>query len=220
MTATNKIKIIIADDHALLRQGVIDFINEHEHLTVIAEASNGMQLLQLARKLVPDVIITDIFMPEMDGREATRVIAKELPSINIIALTMVDNAFMIADMMKSGAIGYVLKASIKAEIIDAIEAVVKHTVYYCEGATQKMTEALTSENPYQLETIKGMAFTKRQIEIIKLICKGFSSQEIAEKLNLGYRTVENYRSKILLKTGCNNSASLVFYIMQNNLYLP
>lgn len=187
---------------------------------MIGEASNGLQLIQLARKLVPDVIITDIFMPEMDGREATRIIARELPSINIIALTMVDNAFMIADMMRSGAKGYILKASIKAEIIKAIEAVIKNKIYYCEGATQKMSIALTSENPYQFKTIKGMAFTRRQIEIIKLICEGYSSQEIADKLNLGYRTVENYRSKILVKTGCHNTANLVFYIMQNNLYLP
>lgn len=213
------INVIVADDHALLRQGVIDFITSHENIRVVAEACDGEQLLHLVRQFVPNVVIMDIYMPLLEGREAAQRISREFPGIGIIALTMIDNAFMIADMVSCGARGYILKASIKAELMEGIYAVMRHEFYYCSGAEQKMVAALGS-NRNQPVAIKQLAFTPRQREIIKLVCEGFSTPEIARKLHLGLRTVENYRSSILAKTGCPNSPNLVCFAVQNYLYIP
>ena len=219
MITLNKIRIVIADDHELLREGVVNLINAHNHLEVVGEASNGLELIELTRRLLPDIIITDIFMHEMDGREATRILSKEFPLTGIIALSVVNNAFIIAEMMRCGAQGYVLKTAIKTEALKAIAAVVKGVAYYCPGAAETMARALGGHHNMHIKSADGLAFSKRQWDIIKLLCKGYSSQEIGERLFLAARTVENHRAKILMKTGCPNTASLTYYVAKNFLYL-
>lgn len=218
MINPNIIKVIIADDHELLRDGISTLIKKYKDIEVVAEASNGEQLIHLAEKYSPDVILMDIQMPIIDGIEATRIITKKFPGIGIIALSMMENVYKIADIIAAGASGYLLKDAPKSEVIEGIRAVNDHKTYYCKGASQMIAAALGSHTLHPGNSIKQLRFTPREKEISNFICEGFSTQEISEKLHLGTRTIEGYRTRLLQKTGCHNTASLVFYIMQHNLY--
>ena len=218
----NKITLIIADDHEILRDGIKTALNKYEDIEVVAEASNGLQLLELAGKYLPDVILMDIQMPLMDGIEATRIITEKFPAIAVVALSMVDNCYKIADMTAAGATGYLLKSALKAEIIEGIRAASKNKEYFCSGASQKLAAALSMNNCTSdrrgKKAVKGLTFSKKEKEIIRLICDGFSTVEISKKLFLSPSTIENYRSSLLQKTGCKNVAELVSFVWQNNLY--
>jgi DNA-binding NarL/FixJ family response regulator len=218
----NPIRVIIADDHEIFRDGVITMLNKYEDIQVVAEASNGEQLVQLAGTHLPDVILADIDMAFMNGIEATRIVTEKYPAISIIALSMMDNSYMIADMIQAGANGYLLKSALKAEIIAGIRAVSKNREYFCSGASQKLAAALSMNNCTSdhggKKTVKGLTFSQKEKEIIRLICDGFSTVEISKKLFLSPSTIENYRSSLLQKTGCKNVAEFVFFVWQNNLY--
>jgi DNA-binding NarL/FixJ family response regulator len=218
MVTSNIITLIIADDHELVRDGITTLINTFKDIKIVAEASNGEQLIQLAEKHLPDVILMDIQMPILDGIEATRIISKKFPGIGIIALSMMENVYKISDMIAAGASGYLLKDASKSEVIEGIRAVHDHKTYYCKGASQMIAAALASQTLHSGNSIKQLRFTPREKEISNLICEGFSTQEISKKLHLGTRTIEGYRTRLLQKTGSHNTAGLVFYIMQHNLY--
>lgn len=216
----NSIRLIIADDHEIFRDGIITLLSKFEDMEVVAEASNGHQLVQLAEKHLPDVILADIRMPGMNGIDATRIITQKLPAIAIIALSMMDNSYMISDMIHAGASGYLLKNALKDEIIRGIRAVSKNKEYFCSGASQKMTTALTGFQTGKPagNCIKNLRFSEREKDIIRLICAGLSAPEMSKKLFLSPKTIENYRSRLLQKTGCKNTAEFVFFISQNNLH--
>ena len=218
MINPNIIKVIIADDHELLRDGISTLIKKYKDIEVVAEASNGEQLIHLAEKYSPDVILMDIQMPIIDGIEATRIVTKKFPGIGIIALSMMENVYKITDIIAAGASGYLLKDAPKSEIIEGIRAVNDHKTYYCKGASEMIAAALASHTLHPGKSIKQLRFTARDKDLMNLICDGLSAQEIAEKLHLSIRTVEGYRTRLFQKTGCHNTAGLVFYIMQNKLY--
>lgn len=218
----NSIRLIIADDHEIFRDGVITLLNKFEDIEVVAEASDGQQLVQLAERYLPDVILADIQMPVINGIEATRIITQKFPAIAIIALSMMDNSYMISDMIHAGANGYLLKSALKVEIIHGIRAVSKNKEYFCSGASQKMTTALT-KNSFKTggptrSCIRNLRFNQREKDIIRLVCAGLSGPEMSKKLFLSPKTIENYRSRLLQKTGCKNTAEFVFFISQNNLH--
>jgi len=200
-----KITVIIADDHELIRDGISTMLHKFEDITIVAEASNGEQLVQMAERYLPDVILTDIQMPVMTGIEATRIITEKFPSISVIALSMMDSPYMISNMVDAGANGYLLKGG-KNEIVEGIRAVSKNRDYFCSGASRKMTAS-----------VKKIRFSNREKQLINLICKGFSTQKISKELFLSPKTVENYRTRLLQKTGCKNAAELAFFIAKNNL---
>lgn len=211
------ITIIIADDHELTRDGISTMLHKFEDIEVVAEACNGQQLVKLAEKYLPDVILADIQMPIMNGIEATRIITERFPAIAIIALSMMDSPYMISDMMHAGANGYLLKDAAKVEIIEGIRSVSKNKEYFCSGTSQKIAAALISNPSEAAGSIKKIRFTKREKELINLVCKGFSTRKISKELFLSPKTVENYRSRLLAKTGCKNAAELAFFIAKNNL---
>jgi DNA-binding NarL/FixJ family response regulator len=215
--ASNMIKVIVADDHELFRDGIIRLLNKQKDMDVVAEASNGEQLVQLTQKHLPDVVVMDIQMPVMGGIEAARVITAKFPATSIIALSMIDNPYIIAEVMDAGAIGYLLKGAPKLEMLEGIRAVSKNETYYCSGTTQKIANALGSQSIQPGKSLKKIQFTHRQKQLMQLICQGLSGPQISQKLNLSERTIEGYRIALLAKTGCHNSAHLVFFIMQNNL---
>jgi DNA-binding NarL/FixJ family response regulator len=216
----NTISVIVADDHEIFRDGINTLINKQEGIRIVAEASNGEQLVQLTKLHLPDVILADIEMPVMNGIEATRIITQKFPGVGIIALSFSDNIHMIAEMIDAGASGYLLKNALKKEIIEAIRAVSANKSYYCMGTSQKLSNALARNSLNPGDSIKQLRFTKREKDIINLICEELSTQGIAAKLNLGIRTIEGYRARLLQKTGCHNTPGLVVYIMQHNLYKP
>ncbi|HEV7620218.1 MAG TPA: response regulator transcription factor, partial [Flavisolibacter sp.] len=140
------IRVIIADDHELYRDGFRSMLKRIPELDLVGEAADGKELLQLTCELQPDVIVTDIKMPRMDGIEATQLIKKDFPGINIIALSMFDDESLIVDMLEAGAKGYLLKNAHKEEIVEAVKAVYKNEVYYCNQTTLKLAKMIAASN--------------------------------------------------------------------------
>jgi DNA-binding NarL/FixJ family response regulator len=212
------IDIILADDHEIFRDGFSVMLKKIPEINLVAQASNGQELIELSRTLKPDVIITDIKMPIMDGIQATRLLTKEFPQIGIIALSMYEEEDLIVDMLESGAKGYLIKNAHKDEIVSAIKSVSKNQPYYCRETTNKLAQmiARSSFNPYK-KTVKP-EFTQNEIAVIKLICEQYSNKEIADQLNLSKRTVEGYREKIAEKMEVKNTAGIVVYAIKNKIY--
>jgi Response regulator containing a CheY-like receiver domain and an HTH DNA-binding domain len=213
------IDIILADVHEIYRDGFNVMMNKIPEINLVAEASNGVELIRLAHKLNPDVIITDIKMPRMDGIQATKLLKHQLPNIGIIALSMLDEEDLIVDMLEAGANGYLLKNASKEQIVTAVKCVHKDESYFCRDVSNKLPQmvARSNFNPYK-KAIKP-EFSDKEISIIKLICAEYLNKEIANTLNLSKRTVEGYREKILEKIEAKNTAGIVVYAMRNKIYM-
>lgn len=219
MKATNPIKIILADDHEIFRDGFKAMLKKQPSVELIGEAADGEELVELTRQSQPDVVVTDIKMPKMDGLQATKIIATEFPHIGIIALSMIDEENLIIDMMEAGAKGYLLKNAHKKEIIEAIKVVNNGNIYYCDGTSAKLTRMIAQSD--------RISFTKRsprpelsqkEIDVIQFICEEMTNKEIADRLHLSIRTIEGYRDRIQEKIGARNSAGIVVYAIRNKIY--
>ena len=217
MATQADIKLLIADDHEIFRDGFKLMLTKYPFIILNGEAENGSQLIELAKKNVPDVIITDIKMPVMDGIETTKKIIELFPSIGIIGLSMFDEDDLIIDMLEAGAKGYLLKNAGKEQIIEAIKTVYNDDPYYCKNTSRKLTQMIASSkfNPYKKQAI--VDFSDREIEIIELICKEQTNKEIADKLFLSVRTVEGHRLKILEKMSVKNTVGLVVYAIKKGI---
>ncbi len=217
MTTTPDIRLLMADDHELFRDGFKVMLSKYPDIILVGEAENGRELVELTKELKPDVVITDIKMPLMDGIDATRKIIELFPDMPIICLSMFDEDDLIIDMLEAGAKGYLIKNAGKEQIIEAIKTVYNNDPYYCKTTSHKLTQMIAASrfNPYK-KTAKP-EFSKRELEIIDLICKEFSNKEIGDKLFLSVRTVEGHRLKILEKMGVKNTVGLVVYSIKNNL---
>ena len=210
------VTIIIADDHPLFLKSLKLVINETHEFKVVAEAANGQELVELAKKIKPDIIITDIMMPVMDGIEAAKQIMKVLPDTKIIALTIVDKDYQIADMLQAGCKGYLLKDVIAEELVTAIKTVYKGETYFSKDIKTNVTEMVAKGNYSSYKKLKT-EFSEKEITIIKLISNEYSNKEIADKLGLTKRSVEGLREHIIQKLGAKNSAAIVVYAIKNNL---
>ena len=217
-TLTIPIKVVLADDHEIFRDGFRVMLKKQPSVELIGEAENGEELIKITRELSPDVIITDIKMPRLDGIEATRKLCAEFPHIGIIALSMFDEEGLIIDMLEAGAKGYLLKNTHKDDIVNAIHAVYKDQTYYCTHTSAKLAQmiAKSSFNPHKRPA--RPEFNDREISIIQLICQELSNKEIASELHLSVRTIEGYREKIQEKIKARNAAGIVVYAIRNNIY--
>jgi DNA-binding NarL/FixJ family response regulator len=214
------IRIILADDHEIFRDGFHVLLKDQLEIELVAEASNGRQLIYLAEKFNPDVILTDIKMPVMDGIEATKSLKEKFPAIAIIALSMFDDDRLIIDMIEAGAIGYLVKNAQKAEIIEAVKTVYQHNFYYCNTTSTRLAAMIAASkfNPYK--PLPKIVFTDKEKEIITLICNEYSNKEISASIHLSVRTVEGYRDKIIEKMHVKNTAGIVVYAIRHNLFKP
>ncbi|RYY98457.1 MAG: response regulator transcription factor [Chitinophagaceae bacterium] len=212
------IRLLIADDHEIFRDGVRAMLKKQKHLELSGEAANGEQLLARAEELQPDVVITDIRMPGTDGIAATRRLQELMPGVAVIALSMYDEEHLIVEMLEAGARGYLLKNAPKEEIVQAIETVFNGDVYFCRATSPRLAEliAKSSYNPFRKRSASEL--NEREKEIVRLICQQLSSREIAEKLHISHRTVEAYRDRLLDKIGARNVAGLVVFAIRNGIY--
>ncbi|MDH7462195.1 response regulator transcription factor [Chitinophagaceae bacterium 26-R-25] len=213
----DQIKLVIADDHEIFRDGLALMLGKQPNIELAAQAEDGNELVDIVKKHEPDVILTDIKMPRLDGIAATQEILKLYPAAKIIALSMFDEESLIVDMLEAGAKGYLLKNADKQEILDAITEVYNDKVFYCRHTSARLASLIVKSkfNPHKKQQLP--AFTDREKEIIKLICKQLTAQEIGENLFLSKRTVEGYRIKILEKMNVKNTAGVVVYALKNNL---
>ena len=215
---TSPIKLLIADDHEVLRDGFHIMLKKHKEINLVAEASNGEELVALAEKHQPDVIIADIKMPKMDGIQATKVLTEKFPHIGIIAFTMYDEESLIIDMLEAGAQGYLTKSAGKNEILEAIQSVMNGKVYYCKNTTARLTKLIAASKFNPRKKIPQQAFSPREKEIITLICQEKSNKEIASELNLSIRTIEGHRENIQDKMQVKNTAGIVVYAIRKGLF--
>lgn len=213
---TPSITLLIADDHEIFRDGLALMLSKQDDIRLIAQAEDGKELVELTEKLQPDVILTDIKMPRMDGIEATRLLVQKFPALKIIALSMFDEENLIVEMLESGAKGYLLKNADKHEIVEAITSVYEDKAFYCKATSSRLASMIVKSkfNPYRKQ--EPVVFSEREKEIIKLICQQYTAQEIGEKLFLSKRTVEGYRIKILEKMNVKNTAGMVVYALKHN----
>ncbi|MEO8711359.1 MAG: response regulator transcription factor [Parafilimonas sp.] len=211
------IKIVIADDHEIFRDGLSLMLGKYPEIQIAGEAQNGLELVEMVKEHKPHVILTDIKMPVMDGIEAVKKIIAADNDAAIICLSMFDEDDLILDMIEAGVKGYLLKNSDKAEIIDAITTVYHGNYYYSKTTSHKMINMIAKSrfNPYSKS--KRPDFSEREIEIIHLICSENSNKEIGEKLFLSSRTVEGHRQRIMEKMAVKNSIGLVIYALKNEL---
>jgi DNA-binding NarL/FixJ family response regulator len=184
----------------------------------VGEAENGKELLEVAAKYQPDVVITDIKMPVMDGIEVCKNIKRKFPDMMVIALSMFNDDNLIVDMLEAGARGYLLKNTNKSELLQAVKAVYGGSTYYCMATSGKLAKMIAESkfNPYRNHPVQK--FTSREMEIIKLICEQQTNKEIATALNLSIRTVESHREKIQEKADAKNSIGIAIYAIRHNLY--
>ena len=214
---THKIQLAIADDHEVYRDGLKALLESSEEFEIVAEASTGKQLVLLCEEKAPDVVLTDIMMPVMDGIKATLFLAEHLPSVRVIALSMFNQDHLILDMLNAGASGYLIKNAHKKEIIEAIYSVYKNKPYYCSSTSYKLAR-LIGNSQFGPKTKQKIFFSEKEMEIIKLICEEKTSKEIGDKLNMSARTAEEYRYRIREKMGVKGTAGMVIYAIKNDLF--
>ncbi|HHG85713.1 MAG TPA: response regulator transcription factor [Bacteroidetes bacterium] len=212
----NKIQLILADDHELIRSGTRQLITQESDLEIIGEANNGIETLKLLQNLEPDVLLLDIEMPELNGLKTAEKALESYPNLAILLLTMYTDAHYLRKSLEIGCRGYLLKQSDTNEIIEAIRTVAAGEVYFGGGVSRnflRMSVNRSSLNPF----ISESKLSKREIEVLCLIADGQSSKEIADKLFISVRTVDTHRSNILHKLNLSNTAQLVRYAIKYKL---
>lgn len=212
-----KIQLMIADDHEVYRDGLKSLLEKSPDLEVIGEASSGLELVALCQKKLPDIVLTDIMMPDMDGIEATAVITRKFPTVRVIALSMFNEDNLILDMLNAGALGYLIKNAHKTEILDAIHTVNKNYPYYCKSTSMKLARAIGTAVTARQQKEK-LNFSQKELEIIKFICEEKTSKEMADELHLSSRTVEEYRQRIKDKMEVKGTTGIVIFAIQHQLY--
>lgn len=212
------IRILLADDHEIFRDGFKVMLRKQTEIELIGEASNGKELVETTERLQPDVVITDIKMPVMDGIEATRIISRSNPEIGIIAFSMFDEESLVVDMLEAGARGYLLKNAHKSEIIEAIKMVNDHHNYYCSTTSSKLAKLIARSSFDPFKKHKPVEFNEREIAVMCMICEEKTNKEIADKLHLSTRTIEGYRDRIQEKINARNSAGIVVYAIKHRIY--
>jgi DNA-binding NarL/FixJ family response regulator len=218
MKPTTPIKIVLADDHEIFRDGFKAMLKKQPSVQLLGEASDGEELIALTRLVKPDVVVTDIKMPGIDGIEATKQLTKELPNIGVIALSMFDEENLIVEMLDAGARGYLLKNAHKDEIIQAILCVNDGETYYCNHTSTKLAQMIARSNFGSRGKEKKIDFSEKEVAVMRFICQEMSNKEIASELNLSIRTIEGYRDKIQEKIGAKNAAGIVVYAIRHHIY--
>lgn len=208
-----KIKIALADDHQLFRNGLKILLGAYDMFEVVAEASNGAELLKILEASPADIVLMDISMPEMDGAEATSQLTRRAPDTKVIALSMYGEEEYYYRMVDAGAKGFILKDSDISDVHDAIIAVHKGGNYFSQELLYHVIKRI--KNREQEE--KSSSLSKREKEILLKICEGLSNHEIADTLFISKRTVDKHRANLLAKTGSKNTASLILYAIKNRL---
>ncbi len=205
------IGIIIADDHLIFRKGLRIVLNEIPFVKVIAEASNGNELLSILRKNTADIVLMDINMPGMNGIEATQKLKDKYPDTEVIALTMHEEIGYFNKMIEAGAKGFLLKKTTKEQLESAIKAVFYGETFFSEEFV------LSTKPKYVAQKNTNIEISEREKDVLKLIAKGYSNQEIADKLFLSKRTVDGHKARLFEKTGAKNAPNLIMFALKNGL---
>jgi DNA-binding NarL/FixJ family response regulator len=218
--AIERIKILLADDHQLILDGINLLVKDAPDIDVVDEANHGEEVLDVLSRRKIDVVLMDVNMPVMDGITTTREIKENYPDVRVLALTMVNEGPIITKMLDAGAAGYILKNTNKDELLSAIRKVAAGNKYFSSDVSETMMNNFASAKEKMKNAQNSILrdhLTSREIEIIKLIVEGYSNAEIAEKLIRSPRTIDTHRTNIMKKINVHNIAGLIKYAMANGL---
>jgi two-component system response regulator NreC len=212
-----KIHILLADDHTILRAGLKMMLNAQPDMEVVGEAQDGRQALQEAERLLPDIILMDITMPDMNGLEATRHIKKLLPEVKVLVLTMHENDEYVFQALRAGASGYMLKEAADTELISALRVIHSGQFYLSPTAQSIMVGDYLQRVRSGEEKDSYSSLTEREREILKLVAEGYTNNQIAERLVISPKTVDTHRTHVMDKLNLHSRAELVKYAMRRGL---
>jgi DNA-binding NarL/FixJ family response regulator len=213
------LRILIADDHEIVRRGLRALLETRPDWEVVGEAVTGRQAVEEARRLVPDVVIMDITMPEMNGLEATRQVRKEVPEIEVLVLSVHDSEQLVREVLEAGARGYVLKSDAGRDLVAAVESMCQHKPFFTAKVSEMMLEGFLRGGSAEAQKLPP-ALTAREREIVQLLAEGKSNKEAADVLGISVKTVETHRSHVMAKLNLHSMSDLVRYAVRNRFIEP
>lgn len=214
----SKIRILLADDHAILRAGLVRLLGEEKDIEVVGEAENGREAVQKVQELHPDIVLMDIGMPVMNGMEATKQIKKRDADVKVLVLTMHDNEEYLFQVLQAGAAGYVLKKAADSDLVNAIHVVSRGDCFLYPSAAKMVVEDYLDKLKHGQEPTSSFdTLTDREREILTLVAEGHTNREIAENLFISVKTVETHKANIMEKLNLHKRAELVKYAIKKGM---
>jgi len=207
-----KLRVLLADDHAVIREGLKSLVNAQPDMEIIGEAENGRLALQLAKALEPDVTVMDVSMPELNGVKATEILTQECPKIKVLALTVHEDQGYLRQILKAGAAGYVLKKAMAEELIHAIRTVAAGNTYIDPVLANNVVRGYLRDESVK-DRLLGSDLSARETEVLRLIAWGYSNKEISAQLNIGTKTVETYKARLMGKLELRSRVDIVLYAL-------
>jgi DNA-binding NarL/FixJ family response regulator len=215
-----KLRILLVDDHEVLRRGLRAILTERADWEICGEASDGRQAVEMAKKLRPDVIVMDLAMPELNGLEATRQIRRVLPRAEVLVLTFDESEALVQEVIAAGARGYVLKNDVSNVLVHAVESLAQHRPYFTSKAAEVLLGGFGREKKHEMPAVAGNPLTPREREIVQLVAEGKSTKELAHLLGISAKTAENHRTNIMRKLKVKSATELVRYAIRNKMITP
>jgi DNA-binding NarL/FixJ family response regulator len=214
----NRLRILVADDHEIVRRGLVSLIKSHPDWEVCAEADNGRQAVEKAEQSKPDIAILDIGMPVLNGLEATRQILREHPGVRVLILTITDTDQAVKAVLDAGARGFILKSDAARDLVTAVEALAQNKTFFTARVADLVLSGYLNRNPRSAKSDLGLpGLTSREREVVQLLAEGKSTKEVACHLNLSVKTAETHRSNIMRKLGLHSVSELVLYAVRNSI---
>jgi len=211
------LKILLVDDHTIVRQGLKALLEAHAGFIIVGEAENGREAVKKAQELNPDIVIMDIAMPVLNGLEATRQIKRALPDTKVLALTMYNDEEYVFQILKSGASGYLIKETAANELIAAILSLQKGNPFFSPSISRKIMESYLNEDEDKKTKGESDKLTNREKEVLQLIAEGYTNNEIANLMNISVKTVETHRAHVMSKLDIHDVAGLIKYAIRKGL---
>jgi len=209
------IRVLLADDHILLRAGLRALLQAGSQLEVVGEASDGNEALRMAQQLRPDVVIMDVSMPGCGGIEATRLLTQTVPGVHVLILTLHEDSSLLQEALRVGASGYILKRALESELVNAINAVARGDMYVHPAMTRALFFEEETKPANDADALDPL--TPREVEVVQLLANGYTNRQIASLLAISVRTVESHRSNLMNKLNLHSRSDLVQYAAKNGL---
>lgn len=215
-----RLRILLADDHEMLRRGLRSLLTERPGWEICGEATNGLEAVAMAEKLRPDVVVMDLAMPELNGIEAIRRIRRSVPGAEVLVLTFDESEVLVQEVIEAGGRGYVLKNDVGNVLVHAVECLSLHRPYFTSQAAEVLLRGWNRNKMDAVAPAPGSELTAREREIVQLVAEGRSTKEVASRLGISLKTAENHRANMMRKLKLKTATELVRYAIRNKIIQP